>query len=498
MRVRQFLCDLEEKRHCVIATRNQRLAAIHGLARFIGMHAPELVQWCGEICNVPFKKAPHALVTYLEKPEMDAVLKASDVATAQGRRDHALVLFLYNAGARADEAAQVRIEDLRLPHVPGRDLAAVVIRGKGNKLRQCPLWTQTVQELMPLVQGREPGEHVFLNRCGLPITRFGIHTLIERAVARAVKKVPSLAAIHIKRLLQVLGQSTPLAEIPPKLQDYVNARANDQGRRGHKVSHVTIKKELATLSSIWNRWGVRKELVDSPLSLKNLEYPKRRELPPFQTWQQIQRRIARGELSEEIQQQLWDALFLTVPEIEELLEYVKKPALPWKSDGFPWVYPMFAFACHTGARRSEIIRSRVEDVDFEAGEVSIREKKKNHLKAETIRRVPMTPALRTALEQWFAVHPGGPITFCKTTGEELTPQMMHHYLRWTLDESKWKVIRGWHTFRHSFISNLASKGISERIMMELAGHLNPDTTRRYAHLIPSTMSDAVRSVFGNE
>jgi integrase/recombinase XerD len=93
--------------------------------------------------------------------------------------------------------AQARIGDLTLPRVPDRDLASVLIRGKGNKSRRCPLWAQTVHELVALVQGRDPGEHVFLNRCGRPITRFGIHTLVERSVARAVKKVPSLAVKRV-------------------------------------------------------------------------------------------------------------------------------------------------------------------------------------------------------------------------------------------------------------------------------------------------------------
>src|SRR5438552_11916970 len=128
---------------------------------------------------------------------MDALLAARDLRTAQGRRGPALLLFPYNAGARADEAAQVRIGDLTLPPVPDRDLASVLIRGKGNKLRRCPLWAQTVRELAALVQGRGSGEHVFLNRCGRPITRFGIHTLVERCAARAVKKVPSLAGKRV-------------------------------------------------------------------------------------------------------------------------------------------------------------------------------------------------------------------------------------------------------------------------------------------------------------
>ncbi|MGP0068299.1 MAG: tyrosine-type recombinase/integrase [Isosphaeraceae bacterium] len=196
-RVRQFLSDLEEKRGCGIATRNQRLAALHALARFIALRAPEWIDWCGQVCAVPFKKSPRPLVTYLEKVEMDAVLAAPDPSTAQGRRDHALLLFLYNTGARADEAAQARIEDLSLPHVPDRDLASVLIRGKGNKPRRCPLWAQTVRELTALVQGRAPTENVFLNRCGRPITRFGIHTLVERSATRAAAQLPSLGTKRV-------------------------------------------------------------------------------------------------------------------------------------------------------------------------------------------------------------------------------------------------------------------------------------------------------------
>src|SRR5438445_390981 len=100
--IRAFLKDLEESRGCGVATRNQRLAAIHSLASFIGTHSPEHVRWCGELRDVPLKKAPRPLVSYLEKKEMEALLEAPDRATSQGRRDRAVLLFLYNSGARAD------------------------------------------------------------------------------------------------------------------------------------------------------------------------------------------------------------------------------------------------------------------------------------------------------------------------------------------------------------------------------------------------------------
>jgi site-specific recombinase XerD len=194
--VRLFLQHLEECRKCGVATRNQRLAAIHSLARFIGMRSPEHIVWCGQLRTIPRKRAPRSTITYLEKSEMDALLNAPDQLTDQGHRDHALLLFLYNTGTRADEAAQTKIFDLALAHAP-RDRSLVQIHGKGNKLRRCPLWPQTVAELSSLIDGRQKTDHVFLNRCGKPITRFGIHTMIERYVQRMLPGMPSLASKRV-------------------------------------------------------------------------------------------------------------------------------------------------------------------------------------------------------------------------------------------------------------------------------------------------------------
>jgi site-specific recombinase XerD len=192
-RLQGFLRDLEEQRGCGIATRNQRLAAIRSLAHFVGLNSPEHVPWCGEIRAIPFKKAARSLVTYLEKDEMEALLSAPDETTAQGRRDRALLLYLYNTGARADEVAQGRIADLQLGLTPGRDASSVLIRGKGNKPRRCPLWARTVEELRAVVGNRAPAEAIFLNRYGQALTRFGIHALVERYAAVVAGALPSVA-----------------------------------------------------------------------------------------------------------------------------------------------------------------------------------------------------------------------------------------------------------------------------------------------------------------
>ena len=190
--VRQYLQSIEEKRNCGIATRNQRLAAIHALARYVGMNSPEHVQWCGQICSVPLKRAPKTEITYLEKPEMDAILESPDRSTLQGRRDYALLLFLYNTGARADEAAQMKISDLQLSPATGRAVSLVLIHGKGNKMRRCPLWEDAARELTQLTANRQPNENVFLNCRGKSLTRFGIHTLVERHARKAAERAATL------------------------------------------------------------------------------------------------------------------------------------------------------------------------------------------------------------------------------------------------------------------------------------------------------------------
>lgn len=187
--VRIFLKDVEEKRGCSIVTRNQRLSALHALARFIGERSPEHLPWCGEIRSVPFKRAGKNPLTYLEKAEMDTLLAAPDQHTRQGQRDYTLLLFLYNSGARASETAAVKVSDLEGDEQRG---GAAKLHGKGGKIRFCPLWPRTMAALTPFIAGRQEDAHVFLNRYGSPITRFGIHTLVERHAKKASKTVPSL------------------------------------------------------------------------------------------------------------------------------------------------------------------------------------------------------------------------------------------------------------------------------------------------------------------
>ena len=187
--LRSFLDHLEQVRGCSIRTRNQRLAAVHAMARFIAERSPEHIAWCGQIRSVPFKRFARHELSYLDKSEMDTLLAIPDRRTAQGRRDHALLLFLYNSGARVSEAATLRIGDLNLR---ANQIGDVQLKGKGRKLRRCPLWPATVNVLLDMTRDRSPDQPVFLNRLGQAITRHGIHWMLRTHVRKASVSHPSL------------------------------------------------------------------------------------------------------------------------------------------------------------------------------------------------------------------------------------------------------------------------------------------------------------------
>ena len=187
-----FLAHLENQRACSPQSRNQRLTALRTFARFVGSRSPAHLEWCAQIRALPLKKSMPRPIEYLEKCEMDALLEAPGRATSQGRRESILLLFLYNTGARADEAAQVRVGDLRGLDASAKATALVTLHGKRGKQRQCPLWPRTASELAELVAGRADQDFVFLNRRGQPITRFGIGRIVGRNGEAAAKRVPSL------------------------------------------------------------------------------------------------------------------------------------------------------------------------------------------------------------------------------------------------------------------------------------------------------------------
>ncbi|MGO9837880.1 MAG: site-specific integrase [Polyangiaceae bacterium] len=191
-----FLDHLETDRHNSAATRNARLAAVHAFARYAAASHPEHLELCQRVLAVPFKRARARVVEYLEADEIRALLDAPDRATPDGRRDHALLLALFNTGARVQEILDVRPCDLQL----ARPLQ-VRLRGKGRKERMCPLWPQTAEILRALLaeHGIDPSatQTLFRNRRGEPLTRFGVRYLLRKYAHDERSAVTTLRAKRV-------------------------------------------------------------------------------------------------------------------------------------------------------------------------------------------------------------------------------------------------------------------------------------------------------------
>src|SRR5262249_53453888 len=208
-----------------------------------------------------------------------------------------------------------------------------------------------------------------------------------------------------------------------------------------------------------------------------------------------------GEKADEWRKEArWEALYVTLPEVEEFLAHVRENAT------LPWVFPMVAFAAFTGARRSEMLRALVTDVDLPGGVVTVREKKRVKGKRST-RSAPISAKLADILRSWLAVRPDCPSLFCqsqrvtrsKTRRDgptAVTKDEAHDHFRRTVAGSKWAALSGYHVLRHSFISALASKGVDQRVIDEVVGHQSEEQRKRYRHLYPGVLQEAIKRVFG--
>ena len=191
-RLRVFLGHIEVERGNSVRTRNRRLAAVRAFARFVASRELGLIEWCGQIRSISLKRAAAKSVTWLNRTETEILLATPDRTTPGGRTEYAILLFLVNSGARVSEATELQIRDLEFSQ-RNSGFASVTLHGKGGKVRQCPLWTETEQVLADLVAGRSSSDPVFLSRYGQAYTRQGIYRVVERCAAA----VPELSAKKI-------------------------------------------------------------------------------------------------------------------------------------------------------------------------------------------------------------------------------------------------------------------------------------------------------------
>lgn len=293
--------------------------------------------------------------------------------------------------------------------------------------------------------------------------------------------------IHLNHVQRILKASTPIDSIGvAELQAYVTTRSKEDGIRGRKVQPETIRKECVTFGTL-RRFAKARKWCEGDIDGKQVRRPKAEEKPPFRVWEEIEAEISKGGLTDAQQRDLWDCLFLREAEVLEFLGFIEQKGT--------WLYPALAIAAFTGARRSEILRSEIKDIDFTRGIVTLREKKRDHSKRCTFRTVDLHPRLAAILKAWFAKHPNEKYTVCTQANTPISPDEALQAFEKAVAGSKWAKLRGWHVLRHSFASICAMKGLREITIGKWMGHQTEAMRQRYRHLYPEATKQEMGRLF---
>jgi site-specific recombinase XerD len=190
-----FLNHLEQQRHNCVRSRNARLAALRSFLKFAARRDVSSLQIVERALGVPVKRFERPMFGYLSREEMLAVIDAPD-GTWIGRRDHVLLLMLYNTGARVSEITGIKVGDVVL-----EDRAACVhLHGKGRKQRSVPLWRSTVKAVRTWLKQNpqlETDSPLLPSRNGHAMTRTNVALRLALAVRTATKVYPDLTNRHV-------------------------------------------------------------------------------------------------------------------------------------------------------------------------------------------------------------------------------------------------------------------------------------------------------------
>lgn len=189
-----FLDHLEHERHCTARTRNWRLAAIHSLFGYASLHHPEHAATIGRVLAIPAKRHERTMLTWLDEPEVDALLAAPDRGSWAGRRDHTMLVLAVQTGLRISALIALSCGDVGL----GTG-AHVRCMGKGRKERATPLTGLTVAVLREWLAEHPggPGDPLFPTRIGARLSHDAIERRLAGHLAAARATCPSLTAKHV-------------------------------------------------------------------------------------------------------------------------------------------------------------------------------------------------------------------------------------------------------------------------------------------------------------
>lgn len=252
-RVLAFLDHLESKRRNVPSTRNLRLTVLRSFCRHLLRQDPTRAGQYQRVLSLPSKKAPMPVVAYLEPEEVRLLLRQPDRRRRNGARDHALLLFLYNTGARISEALAVRPCDLQLARP-----YQVQLHGKGRKNRICPLWKDTAGAMKRLLQdGPATGDGpIFKSGRGTPLSRDGADYILQKHFQRAAVELPTLRRKHVTPHVMRHSCAVALLQAGVDLSMIRDYLGHESIATTGRYTKTNLKMKRHILEAFWKRSGL--------------------------------------------------------------------------------------------------------------------------------------------------------------------------------------------------------------------------------------------------
>ena len=192
--IADFLDDLESGRSTGVRSRNARLASLRSFYHYAALEAPQHSELIQRVLAIPYKRLTRRLVSYLTRPEVDALLMSVDKSTWVGRRNHAMLLVTVQTGLRLSEITGLLQKDAVL--ASGSYVRCV---GKGRKERCTPLTKPAVAVLKAWVkeQGDTPSLHLFPNSSGGRLSADAVQHVVKKHVKAARLTCPSLRSKRV-------------------------------------------------------------------------------------------------------------------------------------------------------------------------------------------------------------------------------------------------------------------------------------------------------------
>lgn len=235
----RFLDYLEVARKNSVRSRNLRLSALRSFFRFVTLRDPESVPIAQRVLAIPVKREDKKLIGYLTRDEMEALLAAPDRSERLGRRDYALLLTMYNSGARVSEVITLTCDQVCFGAT-----AYVHLKGKGRKDRTVPLWSNTARTLNARFCELTPQSPLlaFPSARGTALSRDGAGYILRKTVRLAAVDCPSLRTKKVS--CHVIRHSTAMHLLQGGVD--ITVIALWLGHESIETTHRYLEADLAT------------------------------------------------------------------------------------------------------------------------------------------------------------------------------------------------------------------------------------------------------------